>query len=193
VFLVANFEIASCFRPTLLSALKNSPSFRRGAPLSAKRKRRTNITNKRQDSDDAAEVPQSNLSSVGSSPSPSLFSPVLDDVRQLVGIRASTYESKLAPMSGTGAEKRESYLNEKSDFERFLDDLTAPTLPGEEPKSIKLAKNITWLAVGVLVLIEIYVSVKVGGMPFDTSKSTGILPKFPDMSELFTPLFKKGP
>jgi hypothetical protein len=36
---------------------------------------------------------------------------------------------------------------------------------------------VTWGAVLVLVLIEIFVSIKVGGMPFDIGKVT--LPKLP--------------
>lgn len=133
--------------------------------------------------DDSAEYSQIETppASFGSSPSPVSDNSV-QSAQELVDLRTSSYESKLAPMSGTAQEKRESYLNEKSGLERFIDDMTAPTPAGQEPKMIKYAKNVTWLAVGVLVLIEIYVSVKVGGMPFDSSKATSALPFLPDMS-----------
>ena len=63
--------------------------------------------------------------------------------------------------------------------QRYLDDLLAPTPPGQEPKSIILIKSITWFAVIVLVLIELFVSVKVGGMPFELGKvSLPSLPSF---------------
>ena len=54
--------------------------------------------------------------------------------------------------------------------ERFIDEMTAPTPPGQEPKSVSLVKSITWFAVIVLVLLEIVVSVKSGGLPFELSK-----------------------
>ena len=65
-----------------------------------------------------------------------------------------------------------------------MEDFSAPTPAGEEPKLVKVAKNITWGAVLILVLIELFVSVKVGGMPFDTSKSTGIGLPLPDFKEM---------
>jgi hypothetical protein len=56
--------------------------------------------------------------------------------------------------------------------ERNLEELLAPTPAGKEPKAIQLMKNITWVAVLLLVLLEIVVSIKVGGSPFDFSKAT---------------------
>lgn len=52
-----------------------------------------------------------------------------------------------------------------------MDDIFAPTPVGQEPKSIQIAKTVTWIAVLILVATEIFVSVKVGGMPFDTSRA----------------------
>lgn len=51
-----------------------------------------------------------------------------------------------------------------------MEDFTAPTPIGQEPKSVQTIKAITWFAVIVLVLIELFVSVKTGGMPFDAEK-----------------------
>ena len=45
-----------------------------------------------------------------------------------------------------------------------MDELLAPTPTGKEPKIILLAKNVTWFAVIVLVLIEIFVSIKTGNI-----------------------------
>lgn len=36
---------------------------------------------------------------------------------------------------------------------------------------MQVAKTVTWVAVLLLVILEIVVSVKVGGMPFDFSKA----------------------
>lgn len=43
---------------------------------------------------------------------------------------------------------------------------------GQEPKIVQTAKTVTWIAVLLLVILEIVVSVKVGGMPFDFSKKS---------------------
>lgn len=48
---------------------------------------------------------------------------------------------------------------------------------GQEPKAIQLIKSVTWFSVILLVLVEIIVSIKVGGMPFDLGKVT--LPEVP--------------
>ena len=53
--------------------------------------------------------------------------------------------------------------------ERYLSDLLQPTPAGEEPKLVQLAKTVTWGCVLLLVVVEIFVSVKVGGMPFGSS------------------------
>ena len=73
--------------------------------------------------------------------------------------------SQLAPLKSTAAEKQRKY-EEKSAIQRQLEDLLAPTPAGQDPKLAVLAKQVTWVAVIVLVLIEIFVSVKTGGMPF---------------------------
>lgn len=103
--------------------------------------------------------------------------------------------SKLSPLAGSIADKQEKF-NEKSmsalplfhcicirpsrlkagAAQRYVDDLLAPTAAGKEPKSVELMKSVTWFAVCVLVIIEIFVSVKVGGMPFDFGKVS--LPSF---------------
>lgn len=80
------------------------------------------------------------------------------------------FKSKLQPIKGS---REESILkaNEKNVFERFIDDITTPTPKGQEPKAIQYIKSITWFAVIVLVLVEIFVSLKVGGAPFKFGES----------------------
>jgi hypothetical protein len=52
---------------------------------------------------------------------------------------------------------------------------------GKEPKSVELMKSITWFAVIALVVVEIGVSVKVGGAPIDLNKvSMPSVPSFFD-------------
>lgn len=70
--------------------------------------------------------------------------------------------------------------------ERYLDEITAPTPAGQEPKLVKIMKQITWGAVLVLVLLEIFVSVKEGGMPFDFSQKSGApsLSDIPPLSDM---------
>jgi hypothetical protein len=87
-------------------------------------------------------------------------------------------DSKLDPLAGTSAAKKKAYDEESNGLERFITKMTAPTPKGQEPEAVKLVKQITWVSVIMLVLIEIYVSVKVGGAPFDPSKAT--LPTLPD-------------
>ena len=55
-------------------------------------------------------------------------------------------------------------------LQRFLDEYFAPTPAGQEPKLVTAVKSVTWFAVLVLVLIEIAVSIKLEGLPFDFSK-----------------------
>ena len=92
-------------------------------------------------------------------------------------------------------EERRAEYQEKSGLQRNVEQLLAPTPVGEEPKIVQLAKAVTWGAVILLVVLEIVVSVKVGGAPFDFSKaSTGgtpttetnqmNLPPLPDKSQL---------
>ena len=56
-------------------------------------------------------------------------------------------------------------------LEKLTDEYLAPTPAGKEPKIIQAAKTVTWVAVLLLVLVEIFVSIKVGGMPFDTTRA----------------------
>jgi len=92
--------------------------------------------------------------------------------------RDSNYQSKLRPLSGTVKEANEKYL-EKNFIERNLEEFLAPTPIGDEPKLVKLAKTVTWGAVILLVLVEIFVSLKVGGAPFDFGKAS--LPSLPPL------------
>ena len=95
-------------------------------------------------------------------------------------------DSKLTPLSGTAEAKKQAFEEGTNGVERFLDRMTAPTPKGKEPEAVKLMKQITWGAVIVCVLIEIYVSVKVGGAPFDIDKiSTPSLPSLPTF-KMFT-------
>ena len=73
--------------------------------------------------------------------------------------------SQLAPLKSTAAEKQQNY-EEKPAIQRKFEELFAPTPAGQDPKLAVLAKQVTWAAVIVLVLIEIFVSIKTGGMPF---------------------------
>ena len=152
-------------------------------------------------------------------------------------------QSKLNPLSGT-AQDRQKQFQEKPFVERTFGEYLAPTPEGEEPKLIKLMKQITWGAVIVLVrlfvysspclsyhgrmilakvktsaslftrnissslsphllisllfifpsattlltqvLLEIVVSLKVGGAPFDLSKATvPSLPSLPSIQGFF--------
>jgi len=88
-------------------------------------------------------------------------------------IKAET--SKLPPLQGTaGAKQLEA--SKKS----YIEELFEPTPAGKEPKSVSLMKSVTWGAVIVLVLIEIFVSIKEGGAPFDFGKvSLPTLPSLP--------------
>ena len=70
-------------------------------------------------------------------------------------------------------------------IERAKDTYFAPTVPGEEPKLVSLMKTITWISVLLLVLVEIYVSFKVGGSPFGGDKSAPMPePPRPTLTEL---------
>ena len=73
--------------------------------------------------------------------------------------------SQLAPLKSTAAEKQLKY-EEKPQIQRKVEELLAPTPAGQDPKLAVLAKQVTWVAVIILVLIEIFVSIKTGGMPF---------------------------
>ena len=98
--------------------------------------------------------------------------------------------SKLPPLAGTLEERRAQY-EEKSGLQRNVEQLLAPTPVGQEPKIVQFAKAVTWGAVILLVVLEIVVSIKVGGAPFDFSKiSNGGTPTtenerpLPDKSKL---------
>lgn len=86
--------------------------------------------------------------------------------------------SKLPPLQGTaGAKQLEA--SKKS----YIEELFEPTPAGKEPKLVSLMKSITWGAVLILVLIEIFVSLKEGGAPFDLGKvSLPTLPSLPWLS-----------
>jgi hypothetical protein len=92
-------------------------------------------------------------------------------------------DSRLDPLAGTASAKKKAYGEEASGVERWMEKMTAPTPKGQEPEAVKLVKQITWGAVIVLVLVEIFVSVKVGGAPFDPSKAS--LPSLPNF-KMFT-------
>ena len=92
-------------------------------------------------------------------------------------------DSRLDPLAGTASAKKKAYEEEASGVERWMEKMTAPTPKGQEPEAVKLVKQITWGAVIVLVLVEIFVSVKVGGAPFDPSKAS--LPSLPNF-KMFT-------
>jgi len=78
-------------------------------------------------------------------------------------------KSVLPPLSGTLAERQAAY-DEISPVMRFWKEQTDPTPAGQEPNSIQLAKKCAWAGVLSLALIELVVSVKVGGMPFEIQK-----------------------
>jgi hypothetical protein len=86
------------------------------------------------------------------------------------------------------------YISFADAFLRFLDDITKPTPKGEEPTAIKYVKTVTWGAVLVLVLIEIFVSLKVGGAPFKVDLSGIKLPEIPSWGpQAFTPKVVETP
>ena len=95
----------------------------------------------------------------------------------------SKTDSKLPALSGTAQAAKEEYEgNDSNPFSNFIAEYTKPTPVGQEPKTVQTIKQITWGAVIVLVLIEIYVSIKIGGSPIDPSKiSVPSLP-LPDVS-----------
>lgn len=83
--------------------------------------------------------------------------------------------SKLPPLQGTASAKQLE-ASKKS----YIEELFEPTPAGKEPKLVSLMKTVTWGAVLVLVLIEIFVSLKEGGAPFDIGKvSLPTLPSLP--------------
>lgn len=94
-----------------------------------------------------------------------------------IDFKALEKNSKLPPIKGTSREKQIEF-DSKDPLQRIIDEYTAPTPAGQEPKSVQLVKTITWGAVLLLVIAEIVVSVKVGGMPFgnapDTKDGVGI-------------------
>ena len=113
-----------------------------------------------------------------SSSSSSSSSGIIDTNAFTIDVALSPRDSKLSPLQGTlDARLRELELDGKSPFERAIAEYTAPTPAGTEPKTVKLMKQVTWIAVIVLVLAEIVVSVKVGGAPFDLGKVS--LPSLP--------------
>ena len=88
-----------------------------------------------------------------------------------IDVDISKEDSKLRPLTGTAQYKKQAYDDEMNPVARYFEELTAPTPQGQEPKAVKLVKQITWVSVIGLVLIEIYVSIKTGGAPFDLEKA----------------------
>lgn len=93
-------------------------------------------------------------------------------------------DSKLPPLVGSPQAAKAEYDQKSKYFlskyeeddiaslyidpvQRYFEELLAPTPQGQEPKTVQVVKAITWFSVMVLVLIEIYISVKVGGSPFN--------------------------
>ena len=68
-------------------------------------------------------------------------------------------------------------------IERYLEELKAPTPVGEEPKTVQLIKAITWFGVIALVLVEIFVSIKLGSTPPTGPPATPL----PNLQELSYP------
>lgn len=67
--------------------------------------------------------------------------------------------------------------------QRYLDELTQPAVPGQEPKSVQVIKAITWFSIIALVVVEIVVSIKSGSSPPTTVPAT----PFPSLQELSYP------
>ena len=111
----------------------------------------------------------SSSSSSSSTPTPIPNEPEISQISQTP--TAQSYQSKLKPLSGTVKDKQMKF-QEKNIFERNLEEFFSPTPVGQEPKLIQMAKTVTWGAVILLVLVEIVVSIKVGGAPFDVSKAS---------------------
>ena len=91
--------------------------------------------------------------------------------------------SKLTPLTGTPQFKAAEY-EKKGWIEKTVGEYTAPTPMGEEPKLVKTMKTITWIAVLLLVLTEIFVSIKVGGGPFKFGEVS--LPEVSPAMEMLT-------
>lgn len=116
-----------------------------------------------------------------------------------LNMKISPLQSKLPPLAGAPA-SGESQLSMLSlllllfncnflipyiatdSVQRYLSELLAPTPTGQEPKLVELAKTVTWGCVILLVLVEIVVSVKVGGLPFQSSS-----PPPPSLSDIAPP------
>ena len=120
----------------------------------AKRKTRVKRVAEKRDPNPQPNPPTSKPISDFSVPSSSSSSPF--DINS---------SSQLAPLKSTAREKQLEY-QEKPAIQRQVEDLLAPTPAGQDPKLAVLAKQVTWIAVIGLVLIEIFVSLKTGGMPF---------------------------
>ena len=63
-----------------------------------------------------------------------------------------------------------------------------PPASGQEPKLVSTMKTVTWVAVLLLVIVEIIVSLKVGGSPFNVGQvGAPPPPRPPSISELQYP------
>lgn len=128
------------------------------------RKRRTKI--KRNEDNKITNVNTSTITNTNTDTNDIIITPSVDD-----NVFEGKIESRLSPIVGTAAAKQAA-IQEKGVLKTQIDELLAPTPAGKEPKIIQLAKNITWFSVIVLVLIEIFVSIKTGGAPFKVNEGT---------------------
>eukprot|EP01038_Epipyxis_sp_PR26KG_P016899 gene16899-23189_t len=134
----------------------------------SKRRRRSNVgkeTSNSQISTDEAIQVNANVEMFNKPPT----KPIVKVNPEIVSVEPEKLlnaVSKLPPIKGTNEELKSKY-NEKNFIEKNFGDYLSPTPTGQEPKLIQGIKTVTWAAVLILVLVEIFVSVKVGGMPFD--------------------------
>eukprot|EP01031_Cornospumella_fuschlensis_P024937 gene24937-30130_t len=80
-----------------------------------------------------------------------------------------------SPMRLSSKQRRQlkaaSKAEDDNPFNRLAKDYLAPTPAGKEPKLVELIKSVTWISVLVLIAVEIFVSFKVGGSPFDLKRA----------------------
>lgn len=167
----------SCFQHGRSAALSKNIAHHSRTALCARRKRRTTVqgNEKKTSLDVPAEmkVTEANLN----------ITAIRDTVKgQIVNSRLAPKDSKLPPMSGTSLEAQAKY-KDKGFIQNAYDEYFAPTAAGQEPKLVKAAKTVTWVSVLLLVIVEIVVSVKVGGLPFEFGKVS--LPTLPNIPGLF--------
>jgi len=147
--------------------------------------RRRKVTKARVESSPQPSTPSTNaLASSAIASSASADNPTVGRVLDVNSFGTADFaslnsrDSKLSPLTGSNQAKIAEFEN-KNWFDRNIAEYTAPTPTGQEPKLVKLAKNITWGAVLLLVLTEIFVSLKVGGAPFKFGEVK--MPEMPSM------------